>query len=399
MPDVRVPLPVGDDPPTGRLIYGTDVREGLRLLDDGSVHCVVTSPPYWGLRDYGVAPTRWGDWEGQLGHEDTPALYVEHLVEVFREVRRVLRDDGTLWLNLGDSYAQGRGHGHWTSRKDKGDEHGQRVAGFWAQKGAEDVGLKPKDLVGIPWRVALALQDDGWWLRNDVIWHKANHLPTPVQDRFACSHEHVFLLSKSQHYFFDLDAVRVPHTSGTYDEDGTFTPSQQWHEDGAGSRKMDQTEGRLGSLAGSPRRAGRGLFNPNGKNPGDVWKLPTQPFPGAHFAVWPEVVPERCVKAGTSEYGCCQRCGAPWERDGRLWEPTCPCTRTGLTRPVVLDPFSGSGTTGRVALRLGRDYVGVDLNADYLSMATSRLLGEAVPEKDPPVPEGSVLDVFGVEQP
>jgi hypothetical protein len=417
------------------------------------------------------------------------------MVEVFREVRRVLRDDGTVWLNLGDSYAQGRGHGHWTSKGDKGDEHGQRVEGFWASKGAEDVGLKPKDLVGIPWRVALALQADGWWLRNAIVWKKLNYLPSPVQDRLTCSYEMIFLLAKSAKYYFDLHPIRVPHQSGTYDAEGAFTPSQNWFEEGEGHRKMDQTEGHLGAMAGPTRRVGRGLFNPNGKNPGDHWptgddaigditpehriafleervrhleahlqeftspgdvlELPTQPFPGSHFAVWPQAIPERCILVGTSEHGCCDRCGAPWRRVegrgdkqgnappsggakaaasqevreaggiGRLdggrraadgstfhnnpnkrvhptrlfdgWEPTCTCEEAGIARSVVLDPFSGSGTTGMVALRLGRDYVGLDLNESYLPMACARLRDDPVPDTVTAPPQGSVMDIFGEE--
>lgn len=422
MRDVRVSLAIGDSPPTGRLLYGVDVREGLRLLEAGSVNCVATSPPYWGLRDYGNEPSVWGGdpacshewvtrtrvrkggatgrpdllhrlvpagsgktnattaptpyrrdmsntcskcggWRGQLGLEPKVHDYVEHIVEVFREVRRVLRGDGTVWLNLGDSYADS----------------------------SEDV--KTKDMVGIPWRVALALQADGWWLRNDIIWYKVNHLPSPVQDRFTCSYEHIFLLSKSAKYFFDLNAVRVPHTFGSYDEEGTFTPAQTWKEDAGDTRKMDQTEGQLGTMAGPPRKFGRGLYNPAGKNPGDCWLLPTQPFPGAHFAVWPQSIPERSIKAGTSEFGYCSTCSAPWKRDP-MWEPTCTCEGAGVKRAVVLDPFSGSGTTGMVALRLGRDYVGIDRNESYLSMAKARLRGESYSEETPPLP-GSALDLFG----
>lgn len=454
MQEVLVPLPTGDNPPTARLLYGADVREGLHRIAENSVHCVATSPPYWGLRDYGTEGTIWGGragcthewadqgragdmgtscrtcgaWRGQLGLEPDPALYVEHMVEVFREVRRVLRQDGCLWLNLGDTFAS---------------------AGV-------DAGLKPKDLVGIPWRVALALQADGWWLRNAVIWHKANHLPSPVQDRLTCSYEHIFLLTKSARYHFDLDAIRVPHTYGAYDAEGKFAPAQQWFEENAGIRKMDMTEGQLGTHAGPPRRMGRGLYNPAGKNPGDVWLLPTQPFPGAHFAVWPQVIPERCIRAGTSEYGACAVCGTPWvrvvEREdaqgnaqasggpkaaasqeareaggvGRLdggrravegstfhnnprkrvlpdrtfkgWEPACECAVEDVRRCVVLDPFCGSGTTGRVALRLGRDFIGIDLNANYLPMAVSRVRDEPMPEPPEPPAAGSVLDVFADDE-
>ena len=497
MKDVLVPLPVGDNPPTGRLLYGTDVRDGLRLLEPGSVHMVATSPPYYGLRDYGTARWEGGDetcvhtvrsasaMEGsrrtstlgggkstvghakegyknkcgrcgavrqdeQIGLESSHDLYVEHLVEVFREVRRVLRDDGVVWLNLGDSFASTGGTGqsrHWDGR----DKNTETQSVRRGPSGA----IKVKDLMGIPWRVALALQADGWWLRNAITWYKPNPMPSPVQDRLSTTYEQVFLLAKSARYFFDLDAIRVPHTFGTYDAEGAFTPAQTWNEDPEVLRKMDQTEGQLGTMAGPPRKFGRGQYNPGGKNPGDVWSIPTQPFPGSHFAVWPQAIPERCIRAGTSEYGVCSKCGAPWrrvvERDdeqgntsssggkkavasqnlreaggvGRLdggrrsmegstfhnnphkrkhpdrtflgWEPACSCKKAEVRRAVVLDPFSGSGTTGRVALRLGRDYVGVDLNEEYLPMAIARLRDDPVPEKPEPPPAGSVLDVFGVE--
>lgn len=296
MKEVVVRPPLGDDTPSARLLYGADVRESLRLLDAESTHCVATSPPYWGLRDYGE--------EGQLGQEDTPDAYVDYMVEVFREVRRVLRSDGTLWVNLGDSYAANR-------------------------PGRMPRGLKPKDLVGIPWRVASALQAEGWWLRNAIIWHKANHMPSPVQDRFTRSYEFIFLFSKSERYFFDLDAVRVPHTGGECE-------------------------------------------SPGGKNPGDVWVYPTQPLPGVNVAEWPVAIPERIIRAATRE------------RD--------PKTQT---RSKVLDPFSGSGTTGHVALRLNRDYVGIDSNETYLDMAVARVRDDPQPATIAPPAEGSALDIFG----
>jgi DNA modification methylase len=456
-----IQLPVGDDPPSATLHYGRDNRDVLSRMSTGSVHTVVTSPPYWGLRNYGTPPLvfggrkgcghKWGDpiksagrgsagskstlqgtqsasepkkatsrgvfckecgaWRGDLGLEPSPEMFVEHLVEVFREVHRVLRDDGTMWVNIGDTYA--------ASPDDSS-------------------GIKPKDLVGIPWRLALALQSDGWWLRNSIIWHKANHLPTPIKDRLAASYEFIFLFTKSKRYYFNLDAIRVPHTYGAYDEEGNFAPAQTWNESGEGDRKMDQTEGHLGPMAGSPRRQGRGLYNSKGKNPGDVWKMPTQPFPGAHFAVFPPGLPERCIRAGTSAKGVCPSCQTPWhlvkeygEREdtgassgiapeleaaatrsrdtsgkggnvlaarpvlSEEWMPACDCGIEEAARATVLDPFSGSGTTGMVALELGHDYVGIDLNPDYLPMATCRVVGDKPPSEPPPVEEGSVLDLFG----
>lgn len=443
-----VKLPVGDDPPMAELHYGCDSREVLGRMPSNHVHCVVTSPPYWGLRQYGADPLvwggrmgcdhRWGDpieesrgakghpgdkstlsgtqtanlskvaaehgafceecgaWCGDLGLEPTPDLYVEHMVEVFREVRRVLRDDGTLWLNLGDTFNAGRSGGH-PGGKAQWDPSQQKYPG---RSGVNAPGLKPKDLVGVPWRVALALQEDGWWLRNAIIWHKANHLPHPVRDRMVCAYEFIFLLSKSKRYFFDLDAIRVPHTYGEYEDDGTFTPAQQWlsEDPSRTDRKLDRTRGELGTFAGPPRRLGRGLYNPRGKNPGDVWMFPTCPFPGAHFAVFPPVLPERCILAGTSAKGCCPTCGAPWRRvRGEVleWEPTCECGHEEVVRPRVIDPFSGSGTTGMVALETGRDYIGIDPQGDYLDMAAARVVGDGPPEDSPEVEEGSVLDLFG----
>lgn len=410
---------IGDNPPRATLFYGLTVLDGLRQLPDNSVNAVCTSPPYWSLRNYGVAPQIWGGdpdcahlwgdeiqgraqtggtqnstlgvtghsmspeglkrtlersqaeggvsafctrcnaWRGCLGLEPSYQMFVDHIVLIAREIRRVLHPKGTFWLNLGDSYAV-----------------------------AADGDLKAKDLAGIPWRVALALQGDGWWLRNSIVWQKKNALPSSVQDRLSCKYEYVFLLTKEARYFFDLDAIKVRHTSGSYDAEGNFTPNQNWFESGEGHRKMDQ-EGYLGSLAGSPRRTGRGLFNDRGKNPGDVWKTATGAYAGAHFAVWPEALVERMVKAGTSEGGRCPSCFTPWVRvpsDARKeddsWEPDCGCEPHVPERCVVLDPFSGSGTTGLVAMSHDRDYVGLDLNAEYLELAEARLMGRKPPQED-----------------
>ena len=196
-------------------------------------------------------------WRGCLGLEPTPNLFVKHLVLIGREIRRVLHPSGTFWLNLGDSYmshsaSAGAQVGGFEGERQK-QEDGYREAAIIG-KPSKVPGLKDKDLVGVPWRAALALQADGWWLRNDIIWHKANAMPSSVRDRFSCKYEHVFMFAKQARYFFDLDAVKVPHTSGTYDEEGNFEPNQQWFESGEGQRKMDQTDGQLGHLAASPRR-------------------------------------------------------------------------------------------------------------------------------------------------
>lgn len=215
-----------------------------------------------------------GAWRGCLGLEPTPDLYVAHLVLIGREIRRVLHPTGTFWLNLGDSYMA----------------HSSRDYSKLGSRPHRVPGLKDKDLVGVPWRAALALQADGWWLRNDIIWRKKNAQPSSVRDRFSCKHEHVFLFAKQARYFFDLDAVRIPHTSGTYQPDGSFEPSQNWFELGEGTRKMDKTEGQMGPLAASPRRKGRGTYNGSGKNPGDIASFLEErerflPLPGQCHAV------------------------------------------------------------------------------------------------------------------
>lgn len=285
----------------------------LRDLPSGSVDCCVTSPPYFGLRDYGV--------DGQLGAEASPAEYVENLRAVFAEVRRVLADDGTLWLNLGDSYSTYAGN------------RGVSTTGFSrndpmpaAPKGAGLSGDRPaKNLLGIPWRVAFALQDDGWILRNSIIWHKPNAMPESVMDRLSTRHENVFMLSKRARYWFDLDAVREPHVS----EPG---------REGANCLR--------GQKAMRPVGPNSGNYSEGGRNPGDVWSIPTQPYPGAHFAVMPSTLAERCVLAGCKPGG------------------------------TVLDPFSGSGTTGMAAAKHGRRYVGIDLNADYLDLSLRTRLAQ-----------------------
>jgi len=294
----------------------------LPALDAGSVACCVTSPPYYGLRDYGV--------DGQLGAEPSPAEYVAALVATMREVRRVLADDGTLWLNLGDSYTGGGGFSPGspsatTSKSGKYGAVGALVKG--SLKGDAAGGLPAKNLLGIPWRVAFALQDDGWILRRDVVWSKPNAMPESVRDRPSSKHEYVFLLTKGPRYWFDLDAVREPHLFAIPGKRGPGGGGA----DGQ-SKGLDATgEGHMYGNAG-------------GKNPGDVWTIPTQPFPGAHFATFPVALAERCILAGCKPGG------------------------------TVLDPFSGSGTTGLAAANHGHPYVGIDLNADYLELSLSTRL-------------------------
>ena len=293
-----------------------DAAEQLQTLEAESVHCCVTSPPYFGLRDYGVP--------GQIGLEATPEEYVEKLVQVFREVRRVLRLDGTLWLNIGDSYTSG-------GRKTR-DCDQKLHARTMDQRPKTPEGMKPKDLMGIPWMLAFALRSDGWYLRQDIIWHKPNAMPESVRDRCTKSHEYIFLLSKSEHYFFDCDAIREPFL--TADRKG----GRRSYRPGCAS-SLDLNAGhqaQKGNFAGLP-------LNPNGRGKRDVWSVSTSSFKGAHFAAFPEKLAEPCVLAGCPEGG------------------------------TVLDPFAGSGTTGAVAKRLGRNFTGIELNPEYRNMAMERI--------------------------
>jgi DNA modification methylase len=333
------------------IICGDALME-LRKLPDESVHCCVTSPPYWGLRDYGIA--------GQLGLEKTPEEYVARLVDVFREVRRVLRDDGTLWLNLGDSYWGGKGQsGHadaeyQQARVDAGISFSvpsSHVGGrkkTRPQDGKHDV-LKPKDLCGIPWRTAFALQADGWWLRQDIIWAKPNPMPESVRDRCTRAHEYIFMLSKSAKYWYDADAIKEP---AIYFDDDRKGRALENHKRML-TDKVSGTRPRSDKQRGHGRRhAG---FNDRWdqmnkqeqcsamRNLRSVWAITTKPLKEAHFATFPPEIPERCIKAG------------------------CP------VGGVVLDPFFGAGTTGMVAKELGRDFIGIELNPEYCRMAENRI--------------------------
>jgi DNA modification methylase len=292
-------------------ILAGDCRSILPTLPEGSVHCCITSPPYFGLRDYGHP--------GQIGLERSPDAFVQELVAVFREVRRVLRDDGTLWLNLGDTYnAYNANRGPSTSISDGtfGRDHPTH------QRGLTTPTLKNKDLIGIPWRVALALQNDGWYLRQDIIWHKPNPMPESVTDRCTKAHEYLFLLTKSPRYYFDSEAIKETAVKGaagsSFNKGKTAT-----HQMGRSSDKD---------------RADSGT-----RNRRSVWTVATRPFKDAHFATFPPDLIEPCVLAG------------------------CP---TGGT---VLDPFNGAGTTGLVALSNDRKYIGIELNPDYCEMTKARL--------------------------
>ena len=377
-----------------------DCKQVLATLPAGSVQCCITSPPYWGLRDYGTAD--------QLGLEATPEQYVANVVAVFREVWRVLRDDGTLWLNLGDSYTSG-------NRADRDPALVSLSSGLTNRSNGLDrartpVGLKPKDLVGIPWRVAFALQADGWYLRQDIIWHKPNPMPESVTDRCTKAHEYIFLLTKQPKYYYDNEAVK---------EAGNYEPAT----------RDKSAEGYTADYAFGDRfSSGARQYGVAGKrNKRSVWTVTTKPYKGAHFATFPPDLIEPCVLAGTSEKGCCEKCGKPWERvtikdieqpdgygnmganDGKWqgenkqssghriqknmnalraagrnhdnpfptktttgWRSTCECGGEPV-QCVVLDPFSGAGTTGVVAVQHGRRYIGIELNPEYLEMSRKRI--------------------------
>ena len=358
-----------------------DVLDRLREMPDESVQCCVTSPPYWGLRDYGV--------EGQLGLEKTPGEFIANMVAVFEEVRRVLREDGTCWVNIGDSYAN-------PSQPGGGDPTiGSRNVGTSKYRPSMAPGLKPKDLCLIPFRLAIALQEAGWYVRSDIIWAKPNPMPESVRDRPTKAHEYVFLLSKAARYFYDAEAIAEEANPANH------RPSSGIRSTPPGSRPH-----------GGPANGARSYTSRNART---VWTINPQPTPEAHFATFPEALAERCILAGTSAHGACSKCGAPWERvvdahpatfrptpydsgrpDGMTlrgtqfvggsrstvgWSPTCDCRGGGGThgqpyaaRPcLVLDPFAGSGTTLLVAERLGRDSIGIELNPEYIAIAERRI--------------------------
>ena len=376
-------------------VHQGDCRAVLATLPAQSVQCIVTSPPYYGLRDYGCG--------GQIGLEPTPDEYVAQMVAVFREVRRVLRDDGTLWLNIGDSYNSAtKGTGGATEKQ------ATNAGAFFSARRFNGGDAKEKDLLGIPWALAFALRADGWYLRSDIIWHKPNPMPESVRDRPTKAHEYVFLLTKQPRYFYDADAIQEPHPRDWWNE----TPSKPGNpdrKDGGGRQGAKETDG---------------------ANARSVWTIATQPFSGAHFATMPPDLAERCIKAGTSERGQCPHCGASWVRiiekgkpdsewqarcganvgggyNGQStkghddagvqnasdvkrrilaglgtkrmagWMPSCECSQHEPVPQTVLDPFGGAGTTGLVADRLRRDAVLIELNPEYAAMARARVRDDA----------------------
>ena len=468
-----------------------EIRQGdwiarLKEMPDESVHCVVTSPPYWGLRDYGA--------EGQLGLEKTPEEYIAKMVAGFREVRRVLRSDGTLWLNMGDSYFGGGHGGGGSFAKDNLHLANKNEQAHWkAANGRAPTGTKAKDLVGMPWRLAFALQADGWHLRSDIIWSKPNPMPESVTDRPTKAHEYLFLLTKSARYFYDAEAIKEEVTGNAHTRSAAASEfPAQLLRDGEARRRPGINPKAL--AANQHARIGRertprhqACAERNGKeettalrikqnpsfseaisqlvssrNKRSVWEIATYPYPEAHFATFPPKLVEPCILAGTSEKGCCPKCGAPWERvlerqfsgnwnpgpgnNGKTkvnaqkpnrkgvkyyeladqqnagarmamaretmcevtgnhdayfpsavtlgWEPTCKC-KPELKRALlegedrnllppyppipctVLDPFCGAGTTGLVAVRFGRNFIGIELKEEYREMAMRRISEDA----------------------
>ncbi|MCK4240859.1 MAG: site-specific DNA-methyltransferase [Candidatus Atribacteria bacterium] len=470
--------------------YHGHTPDVLKEMPPESVHCIVTSIPYWGLRDYQLKPQiwagdmdcphKWGDelprahktdgnvgvppewqrpsraaqeyktsgqfcqlcgaWRGSLGLEPTAELYIQHIVQIWRELKRVLRKDGTCWLNIGDSYASGKGNcfnpgGGENSLGIPRKESGAHPLSRGNISDLKKSGLKPKDLCLIPSRVALALQADGWWLRSDIIWAKPNPMPESVTDRPTNSYEHIFLLTKSAKYFYDQDAVREIYTE----------PLNRY---GGPSKKLTDNLKGKDNPYNSAHRERDMRPNPTGRNLRNIWTIATEPTPEAHFATFPTKLAETCIKAGTSEKGCCSKCGAPWVRimekefipqqdvslergmkgaagqksmdksnswDGFPrgstksktigWKPSCECKKADIIidghtleeqiklglpakeginlndSPIsipctVLDPFSGSGKALIVAKKLGRKAIGIDLKQEYLDMPLDKLAQE-----------------------
>ena len=322
------------------LVLTGDSVEMLKTLESESVQCCVTSPPYWGLRDYGVP--------GQIGLEKTPEEYVGKLVDVFREVRRVLKKDGVLWLNLGDSYA-GSMKGEGGTYKLSAKQNSNRGSHYGKDNGERhkfNHGLKPKDLVGIPWMVAFALRADRWYLRSDIIWSKPNPMPESVTDRPTKAHEYIFLLTKSARYYYDADAVAEPISESYANDKRPHGVLRQRFYENSKYVKAGMIQAGVGNFPTEERVTMR-----NGRS---VWHIQTQPYPGAHFATFPEAIPERCIKAGSKK------------------------------GDTILDPFGGSGTTGRVAKRLGRQYILIELNPKY----SSELITPSLEAIDPLFAEG-----------
>jgi DNA modification methylase len=370
---------------TGRVHIG-DARALAAALAPGSVQAVITSPPYWGLRRY--LPAGHPDAAREMGSEESPEEYVAGLVALFAAIRPALRDDGTLWLNLGDAYANDAKWGGATGGKHAGGLHGESGIG----RAKRATGYPPKCLMGLPWRVAFALIDDGWVLRSDVIWHKPNPMPESVRDRPTRSHEYLFLLSKSARYFYDAEAIAEPIAEASA---GRYA----YAFGGAKAEVLSVTDNRRVPIGTRE--------TPTTRNKRDVWTIPTTPYPDAHFATFSPELVRPCVRAGTPEHGCCAACGAPWRRvvereqgerntfaggNGQQehrpgvshdlyalpartvgWSPSCACGTSERRPAVVLDCFAGSGTTAQVCVEEGRDWVGFDLDERSVGWHAGRL--------------------------
>ena len=374
-------------------IEHADVMDYLRALPDSCVNLVVTSPPYFGLRDYGV--------DGQIGLEPTPAAYIARMVDVFREVRRVLVDDGNVYVNLGDSYANDGKWGGATGGKHAAELRGNTGIG----RARKATGYLPKSLMLIPHRFAIAMQDDGWLLREDIVWHKPNPMPESVTDRCTRAHEYIFHFTKQARYWYDQQAVSEPTSEVTF--------ARALRGVGTEHKNVAGAPGQTPHSMQKPREHGEGYpVNPQ-RNRRSVWTINPASFREAHFATFPEDIPEICILAACPEW-CCEKCGAPYEAQvervisdspasyngssftkgkagavhdsrgqGPRYEssvtgyaPTCACN-AGKRAGVVLDPFSGAGTVALVAKRLNRRYIGCDLNAEYVEMARRRV--ESIP--------------------
>lgn len=389
-------------------IHNGHVVDILKEMPSRSIDVAVTSPPYWGLRDYGdITKVKWDKWEGQLGLEPHPQMYIDHLVTIFREVKRVLKDSGSFWLNLGDTYCGGdTHHGKWKEagkhKLSKGKDYmsgielqsasGLNMNGKW---------LQPKQKMLIPERVAIALQEDGWILRNDIIWYKPNHMPSSVKDRLTSSYEHVFLFVKSRKYYFDLDSIRVPLKISSLKR-----LSQDLTKQHGGSKEKAYVKDNIIPAGGDIKTPSKILkrmkANPKNKNPGDMWTINTKPFKGAHFAVFPTTLIERILKCACPKEICSQcseirkrilekagqfqrrwstknKKDSPYNKQDsyqNIYETVgwtkCNCG-VEFKGGIVLDTFIGSGTTGVVAKQLGLNFIGIELNPKYCKIASKRI--------------------------
>jgi DNA modification methylase len=466
-----------------KILHG-DCREKLKELPDGIADCVVTSPPYYGLRDYGT-----GEWVGgdpacdhkgkpfrtkeninkntdsggddvknkdgrqpfknvcgkcgatrldkQLGLEETPEQFIDSMVKVFREVRRVLKPSGTCWINIGDSYAT-TSKNRTTDQANKNSTLDGSQSPILKQINKITAGLKPKDLIGIPWMLAFALRADGWYLRQDIIWHKPNCMPESVGDRCTKSHEYIFLLAKAREYFYDAYAIKEKVSPNTHERYSRGRSEEHKWSDGNSIEKPHSFhKGKVNDRAARKlAKAGTGIKNntsfdeamsvmPDMRNKRSVWTVSPEAFPEAHFATYPQDLIVDCIKAGSSEHGCCAVCGAPYERilkpsaryaavlgtgyhdhgedgsrgmtqtngtnlqnkmrdagiggaeyESKGWEKTCNCPGDQIVPALIVDPFSGAGTTALVSRKLYRDYTGIELNPGYISISDRRLKKE-----------------------